>query len=418
MSAPVVAEVAHILGRRWPDGSPEGEGGHGGVHRQGRHRGLPLQETGAGQESATGTEMQAECWPAIRAQAAAGRVSPLLYRTLADGGDAPPGVVSELRRDYVHTTLRNRNLHRTLAVILAALHDAAIPIMLLKGAALAFAVYDDPGLRPMSDLDLLIRRADVEAAVAALAGVGYRVHMAEPDPLAERLASENELVLVGPEAAYALVELHWNLFDAPHYQRVVDANWLWQTALPVTVADQGALILGPEAQILHLCGHMALHHEGAQAFGNPASKLLWLADIAEVIHRYGDGIDWERLLQKAHMFDLVRSVQLGLGRVDALWPGSVPAEPLARVQAMAASPAEQQIFGLLTAAHRPTAQRLYADLTGLPDWRARTRYAARQLFPSPAYMGVRYALRRPWLLPFAYPYRWWVGVSGLWRRTA
>jgi hypothetical protein len=343
---------------------------------------------------------------------------PLLYRTLRDSDNAPQSVIRELRGDYLHTRLRNSGMQRILAVVLATLNDAALPVVLLKGAALAFAVYDDPGLRPMSDLDLLVRRADVEAAVAALAGVGYRAHMPGHATLAEWLAVENELVLVGPEAAYTLIELHWSLFDAPHYQRVIDPEWLWQTAVPVTVAGQGAHILGPEAQILHLCGHLALHHEGQQAFGNRTIKLLWLADIAEVIHRYGDGIDWGRLLQKAQAFDLVLSLQLVLGRVDALWPGIVPAEPCARLAAMAPSPAERRIFGLLTAAHRPTAQRLYADLTGLPDWRARTRYAARQLFPSPAYMGGRYAIRRRWLLPFAYPYRWWVGISDLWRRTA
>ena len=38
--------------------------------------------------------------------------------------------------------------------------QAGVPFLVLKGAALAHLVYGDPRLRPMRDVDLLIRKAD------------------------------------------------------------------------------------------------------------------------------------------------------------------------------------------------------------------------------------------------------------------
>ena len=52
----------------------------------------------------------------------------------------------------------------------------------LKGPALAEALYPDPGLRPFTDLDLLVRREDAARAVALLGEVGRSGVGAMPAP--------------------------------------------------------------------------------------------------------------------------------------------------------------------------------------------------------------------------------------------
>ena len=68
-----------------------------------------------------------------------------------------PELADRLRDRYRETALRNRVLFASLAEIAAALTGRGVELIPLKGAALAHRVYGNPGLRPMQDLDLLVR---------------------------------------------------------------------------------------------------------------------------------------------------------------------------------------------------------------------------------------------------------------------
>jgi hypothetical protein len=64
-------------------------------------------------------------------------------------------------------------VQRELGAVLQSLATAGVTPVLLKGAALARTVCDNPGPRPMDDVDLLLREADVPAALRELAALGY-----------------------------------------------------------------------------------------------------------------------------------------------------------------------------------------------------------------------------------------------------
>jgi hypothetical protein len=121
-------------------------------------------------------------------------------------------------------------------------------------------------------------------------------------------------------------------------------------------------------------------------------------------------MDWEELLARAQACDLVLSLQGILTQVADEWGVPVPSDVLARLQAMPVSEAEAQVVAWLTAARRPVAQRFWADLASMPNWRRRLRFALVNLFPSPAYMQERYQIPHPLLVPLYYPYRWLLGL--------
>ena len=50
---------------------------------------------------------------------------------------------------------------RVFADVAGAMAQAGVLFLVLKGAALAHLVYDEPRLRPMRDVDLLVRKDDV-----------------------------------------------------------------------------------------------------------------------------------------------------------------------------------------------------------------------------------------------------------------
>src|SRR5204863_7062817 len=141
---------------------------------------------------------------------------------------------------------RNLLLLHELGLCLQQLSAARVEVIVLKGAALAQAVYRDLSLRPMGDVDLLVRRADVATTTHLLAQQGYVPVRAETHPgaLAEH---ESELTFRKPGRVDAYIDLHWTLFDSPYYQDRIAMDWFWNTAQPVSIAGVPTLMLGPEA---------------------------------------------------------------------------------------------------------------------------------------------------------------------------
>jgi hypothetical protein len=200
------------------------------------------------------------------------------------------------------------------------------------------------------------------------------------------------------------VELHWSLFDSPYYQYALPMDWFWSTAEPVRLADTRALMLGPEGQVLHLCGHLRLHHGG--------DDLLWLHDIAQLVTVWGARIDWSVVLDRARRFDLIISLREVLGRAAIDWGVPIPSAVLDKLQAMVPSRREERVVRWLTEPERSVARRLWVDLATMPSWPRRLAFAWNNLVPSAAYMRQRYAIRHPLLVPLYYPYRWLRAVRG------
>ncbi len=70
---------------------------------------------------------------------------------------------------------------RHLDYVLSILDDAAIPALVLKGPVMACRYYQPAFLRkPSGDLDLAVRKEDLDRACEALAHAGYRTRGRDP----------------------------------------------------------------------------------------------------------------------------------------------------------------------------------------------------------------------------------------------
>ncbi|MGC9348502.1 MAG: nucleotidyltransferase family protein [Anaerolineae bacterium] len=353
------------------------------------------------------TEERSLDWDTFLALAAAEGLAPLLYAVVRDEGIVPDDVARSLRQAYDANALRTTFLFHGLETVLRQLAEVGIDGVLLKGAALAKAVYGRAAVRPAVDLDLLVRPTDASGAIHVLQGLGYT--RVEPEPRAGAdLVYENEVMLSKPGPLDVLLEIHWSLFNSPYYQNELPLDWFWETTLRVQVGRTLARVLGPEAQILHLCGHLLLHHGGSTG-----PRMLWLHDVAEVIHFYEETIDWNLLLTQTEACGLVLPVKQVLNRVFEAWRVTIPDSVLGRLNALRPSDDEARVFEQMSAGQRPVAQRFWDDLVTMPGWGQRLRYAMISLFPSASYMIHRYGIRHPLLLPLYYPYRWYVGLRGM-----
>lgn len=345
-------------------------------------------------------------WETVESLATRRNVAPLLYEIIRGAHLLPHSIEAQLRLAYYQNARRNVLLFRELETVLKALGAAQLPVIVLKGAALAHTVYKNPAVRPMCDLDLLVKKADMPAALRCCEALGYQAGDKEAHP-GDTLAYENELLLRKPGALEAVLELHWSLFDSPYYQSRLPMNWFWETTQPITFENLSTQTLGVEAQVLHLCGHLALHH-GPGGLAN----WLWLYDIAALITNKQQ-LNWDLLLSRAQTLNLVLSLQYVLEAIADLLNPPYLKTHLVEVQRLQPSAEEARVFSWLTAEHRPVLQRFVADLASIPGWPARLAYAWHSIFPSTSYMRSRYHIAHGILLPLYYPYRWWLGIWGM-----
>jgi len=338
-------------------------------------------------------------WQALTSVAEVERVAPLVYLSLKGRSDVPVAVWEALRTSYRSTAARVALLRSTLETVLRELDTAGIRAVALKGAGLSHQVWTKLGLRPWSDIDLLVDRCQVKEAAEALNRLGFTPARPETTDGAT-LAHENELLLVGPNDT--LVDLHWSLFDSPHYQALTGAPALWPHANRVDLLGAPAYVLRPEVQLLHLCGHLTLHHRG--------DELLWLNDIAELLARYRDELNWHVVCEQASALDLITALQRTLPGVVRTLAAPVSDQVLQSIAGLCPSARETAVVTRLTDRHRSMAARLLIDLRSMESWTERLAFLRTRMFPSVAYMKGRYNLSSPILVALSYPYRWLIGV--------
>lgn len=73
-------------------------------------------------------------------------------------------ILLRLKKEYQWSLARNMILFDELGRVLEAFNEAGIDVIVLKGAALAQTIYPDIALRPMGDVDLLVKKEGLEKA--------------------------------------------------------------------------------------------------------------------------------------------------------------------------------------------------------------------------------------------------------------
>jgi|GEM_PF-6625563 len=129
--------------------------------------------------------------------------------------------------------------------LLTQLAEHRIDVIPLKGPSLAERLYGDAHLRPSSDLDLLVRSAQLPEARQFLTQLGFSLK--DPDNGYHQLWARGTTAL----------ELHHDLADPARFQFHIDTAWA--RTFPITFAGQPALGLGPPDELLFLCLHGTRH---------------------------------------------------------------------------------------------------------------------------------------------------------------
>jgi hypothetical protein len=262
-------------------------------------------------------------WSVLAEQATrhgvASLVSWYLNQACPEGAPAPLG--DQFRQNAGRNLLLTAELLRLLDIFEAA----SIPLVPFKGPALAWSLYENPALREMIDLDVLVRPRDADRAIALLRSHGYRSSLSCVDT--RFFASDQEMHLDREDGQVA-VDLHWGLL--PRFLPL-DASAFFERIAPVPIAGRRVLTFCPEDLLLFLCVHGSKHGW---------TRLAWLCDVARLIDRCA--VNWDDVLARAQAGHVSRCLSLGLTLARDLLGAAVPE---LRRDTLAAAAREQLMNG-------------------------------------------------------------------------
>jgi hypothetical protein len=180
---------------------------------------------------------------------------------------------------YYQTVVFNLNLIHELKEVLHLLNQKKAQVVLLQGIALMQQIYDDIGLRPMTDIDLWVLQKDYPGLISILSSQGFQRDPIYPNTFrkgsttfdlhthilwADRIEARALLLTKGQEHIY-------------HDTRIIHFE------------GQEVLCLSQYDQVLYLSLH-ALKHD--------VNRLIWLVDIKGLLADWKRS-DWEALLNRA-----------------------------------------------------------------------------------------------------------------------
>jgi putative nucleotidyltransferase-like protein len=348
-----------------------------------------------------------EKWNNIYQTALRHHIEPNLYylfKNKYQDSRIPDSFINNLQQRYYTVATFNTRLYHELNEILKILKKNHIKVTVLKGAYLAAEVYENPSLRPMTDLDLLIKKEDIEKAREILADIDYFPHKQyAQEALNETQIHLPALIKTGknPNIPDTLVELHWSILR-PKINRQIDIEKLWKRTVEFKINDIDTLALSPEDNLHHL----AIHTSFDDLFGN---GLLALLDIAKLIEFKKDEIKWDELLKITQSAGTERYTFLTLLMTKEILKAEVPNHFLEKLKpedslSKIVEFAKERLF-------RPHEEgSSQADMIGRTlegSISAKTSSFARKIFPTRAELSEIYGKPPGYLQIWRYyPVRW------------
>ena len=340
-------------------------------------------------------------WDQLTAAAQRHALLPLMHHHLSKCKTdlVPPAHAQQLKRVFQENVARNLVLMNELGSITHSLQSAGVQSFPFKGPALGLTAYDDPGLRQSADLDIVVRRADVEKAWACLTTRGYRLTRRLDARQTQFLITRQHNIQFVREEGRLMVELHWRIAPklfAPGF----GAEDLWSKLKTINVNGGELKSLPVEETIMTLCVHGARHLW---------ERLSWVTDLAAIISA-ADEIRWTELLAMAKRTKTERILLVGLHLAAELLKAQLPPEIS---EAIAADPMIATLGETFTrricepAAANSFRQAFKCHLQMRSGWSARLRYCGFAISPTdgelelisvPRGFNFLYYALRPWRL--------------------
>ena len=208
-------------------------------------------------------------------------VAPLLYEKLNGADWLDSSLKAWLAEQYAFNAQRLAKMQGELKEILALFNRHGLSILPLKGSILAEEFYKPAGLRPMADLDVLLRPEDLAMSTQLLAQLGYQQDVVHWKHLSFIKPDNRQVVSKDcehPDNPRGL-EVHLYCRESFGGPTVELTQMMWQRAYPGNLLGESTLIPDLEALWLHLLAHTSYH------MWQGKGRLIHLVDLARVTPR-------------------------------------------------------------------------------------------------------------------------------------
>jgi len=234
-------------------------------------------------------------------------VLPLIYNRSKQFNIFPAEFINKLHFEYLKTAATNLLQSQELIRIIQVLNNADIDVIPLKGPVAAENIFGDVGLYPFSDLDILVRTADLDKSGELLKQeAGYVM----PEDIGKTLLSDHYHYIYS-NGRHSL-EVHWNLVK--RYYQIPEGFW-WEGTGQGDFQGITITELEPEKYLLYLIFRL---------FDHQFSPMRFMVLAAEFINSQKGDINWKKFIGYAEKYRMTRLVHFVLKLLGELLASNVP----------------------------------------------------------------------------------------------
>jgi hypothetical protein len=226
-------------------------------------------------------------------------------------GSLPAGWSDALARAHRKTVVDNLAALAEFRLIGRHLTEEGVPFLVIKGGAYLMDLYDDPGERRLTDIDMLVHREDVPRLARRLAAAGYHSLIGDMEFRRFEVAASGE--------GRCRFEFHWWL-GLPLRVRI-GQDEIWDRSGPAILEGVVCRRLNPEDALLYHVAHQADHYFGP--------SLKWTIDLREMLRRWQ--LDLGGLALHAGAWRVRTALHLALRHLEKLFPGAAPVDLMQHV---------------------------------------------------------------------------------------
>lgn len=223
---------------------------------------------------------------------------------------------------YLQQWRRNELLLRDSAQIRDRLDAEGVPHCFLKGVFLASRYFADPDSRYSSDIDLMVRAADLGAAERVLASCGFRRRSRKllTDRLTVRFTNNLEY-----SGTYSDVDLHWSI--AEHLSYRFDPQRMLRERVSLSIGRRTFDVPSDEHMLLtHILGTF-----GDIELGTNTLKPFW--DMDRILCKMDRETDWDSFFARRRDEGFFAIAVNMLAMTLCLWGGEERLPSVGRVLA-------------------------------------------------------------------------------------
>jgi len=320
------------------------------------------------------------------------RLIPLLYSKLTENG-IHHKMMTSYKGLYRNFWLKNKLLFLAASPVLQELFAQNIEALMLKGTGIILGCDIKPPLRPMSDIDFLVKKEEVRTAVKILSKLGWQPKQHYPSNL-DLLHAYSFMNDKGQN-----IDLHWRSLDMD----LTDSHTAgyWERSIPSQLNEVPVRIMGVTDQLIQTCVH------GIRWSRIP--PIRWIADTFMLFEKSYMDIDWDHLINISTALKVTIPMGQGLRYLRSEFSLPIPDAVLQALDHTPTSIIETLEFKLSQKKRMPvfglfTYNKKFFDYMNFH----------RKKFPFPGYLRYLQAMwgvEHLWQVPF-------VGLSRMWNEIA